>query len=491
VKKILFGFIALLVLSSASAGVYNLPTPPTVTTAQLAALTASSYPVGYTFFVSDSGTNGQYFHSNGTNFVAPLEIQTATDSSDTTTFLLFGNASGTQQQQAKSNTSLIFNASTGALGATSVMVNGATALSTGNYLNITGNLNSYVQANIQNSSTGTAASSDYVVTTNTGSDSTEYADFGINNSGWTGSSWGAAKDAYLFVDGSASGVGNLYIGTQQASTKVKFSVAGSGTNSSAGILELTSTVAKVTGNAQSTQNTITGYATTATAAGTTTLTVTSAQQQFFTGSTTQTCVLPDATTLTLGTTYIIHDNATGNVTVNANGGGNIGTVIPRSEAKLTVTDISTAAGVWDFLPSEGANYQATPSDPSTTTNTTGVMMGLAGSITPVKSGKVLFIISGDIDNSGTGNTAQVQLRTGTGSAPTNGAALTGTTRGGLVRVTNPTVALSSPVIRAPFSVQGVATGLTLGTAVWIDVGLAATGGGTARIRNISISAVEQ
>lgn len=63
-----------------------------------------------------------------------------------------------------------------------------------------------------------------------------------------------------------------------------------------------------------------GYATTATAAGTTPLTVASKNLQFFTGSTTQTVVLPVVTTLALGWQIRIVNNSSGNVTVNSSGG---------------------------------------------------------------------------------------------------------------------------------------------------------------------------
>lgn len=56
---------------------------------------------------------------NGTANIVPQTIQTVDDAADTTCFILFGNASGTQSQQPKTNTALTFNASTGALAATS------------------------------------------------------------------------------------------------------------------------------------------------------------------------------------------------------------------------------------------------------------------------------------------------------------------------------------------------------------------------------------
>src|SRR6266446_2469251 len=75
--------------------------------------------------------------------------------------------------------------------------------------------------------------------------------------------------------------------------------------------------------------------------------------------------------------------------------------------------------------------QSSPGNPTGTTDTTGKMMGLAGSITTKIGTRALVIISGAIFNSGgVGDGAKVQLRAGTGSAPSNAAALTGTAYGG-------------------------------------------------------------
>lgn len=88
-------------------------------------------------------------------------------------------------------------------------------------------------------------------------------------------------------------------------------------------------------------------ATTVTAAGTTTLTVASKQDQQFTGTTTQTVVMPDATTLVIGQGFTVLNRSTGNVTVNANGGGLLQTMVGGSQAIFTVVTVGTSAGTWD------------------------------------------------------------------------------------------------------------------------------------------------
>lgn len=83
-------------------------------------------------------------------------------------------------------------------------------------LNSYDTVNSYIQNNIQNLSSGTSASSDWIATCNNGNDSTGFIDMGINSSGFT-QVIGAASDSYLYcVADLASNGGNLWIGTQSA-----------------------------------------------------------------------------------------------------------------------------------------------------------------------------------------------------------------------------------------------------------------------------------
>lgn len=90
------------------------------------------------------------------------------------------------------------------------------------------------------------------------------------------------------------------------------------------------------------------YTTTATAAGTTTLTASSTLLQFFTGSTTQTVVLPVVTTLTTGQRYEIHNNSSGAITVNSSGSNLVATVAANTTTVCTCILITgTTAASWD------------------------------------------------------------------------------------------------------------------------------------------------
>jgi len=92
-----------------------------------------------------------------------------------------------------------------------------------------------------------------------------------------------------------------------------------------------------------------GYTTTATAAGTTTLTASSNYQQFFTGTTTQTIVLPVTSTLALGLGYLIQNNSTGILTVQSSGLNTI-TTIPAGVTTLftCILITGTTAASWDY-----------------------------------------------------------------------------------------------------------------------------------------------
>lgn len=99
----------------------------------------------------------------------------------------------------------------------------------------------------------------------------------------------------------------------------------------------------------SANNLIEGFTPTTTAAGTTTLTVASAGIQRFTGTTTQTVVMPVVSTLVLGQSYTLQNNSTGIVTVTSSGANTIVGIQPGNEAILTCIAITgTTATSWNF-----------------------------------------------------------------------------------------------------------------------------------------------
>lgn len=100
-----------------------------------------------------------------------------------------------------------------------------------------------------------------------------------------------------------------------------------------------------------------GVTSTATAAGTTTLTVSSNHHQRFTGATTQTVVMPDATTMKNGMSFTVSNDSTGVVTVNANGGGGLATLLAGSWGKFVLQSNGSAAGTWDVQEGDGLSVK--------------------------------------------------------------------------------------------------------------------------------------
>jgi hypothetical protein len=91
-----------------------------------------------------------------------------------------------------------------------------------------------------------------------------------------------------------------------------------------------------------------GVVSTATAGGTTTLVSGSAYYQIFTGTNTQTVVLPNATTCKIGLQYEIDNTSTGAVALQDNGATLLWTLAPRADVRAILTVNGTAAGTWNI-----------------------------------------------------------------------------------------------------------------------------------------------
>lgn len=102
-----------------------------------------------------------------------------------------------------------------------------------------------------------------------------------------------------------------------------------------------------TNNNLSVNNLFNGFTTTATAASTTTLTVASTAIQVFTGSSTQTVVLP-TTSIPAGGQYTVVNNSTGAVTVQSSGANTITVLAAGTSGIFTsVVATPTTAANWD------------------------------------------------------------------------------------------------------------------------------------------------
>lgn len=131
----------------------------------------------------------------------------------------------------------------------------------------------------------------------------------------------------------------------------------------------------------------------------------------------------------------------------------------------------------------------TPADPTDTASTSLVCMGLGGActVTPAASGKVLVTVTGQAQSLTAAANITLGCRFGTGTAPVNGAADTGTRFGAAA---DPVVKPVATGVSVPFAFTGLLS-LTPGTAYWLDV-VAATGTGAdhAKVTDVGVTAVE-
>jgi len=138
----------------------------------------------------------------------------------------------------------------------------------------------------------------------------------------------------------------------------------------------------------------------------------------------------------------------------------------------------------------GATFQSSISgnglQPVGTASTTFVMMGLGTTckITPTSNGRVHFTIGGNMLNATNGMTTRVELAFGTGAAPVNGAAVTGTVLAG------PRGSIGASSELHGFSTDAVVTGLVPGTTYWFDTPMNTDSTGTASVTNVMCNAVE-
>lgn len=136
----------------------------------------------------------------------------------------------------------------------------------------------------------------------------------------------------------------------------------------------------------------------------------------------------------------------------------------------------------------GASVQSALGSTSTS-STSGVMLGYGATIalTPTYSGKVLITFNGILGNNTAGAIGAVQIHYGTGTAPANGAAITGLAAGSVTGVINNA---NTAGFSAPLSVTALITGLVPGTAYWVDLSMICVGASTTSLLNVSASATE-
>jgi hypothetical protein len=156
-----------------------------------------------------------------------------------------------------------------------------------------------------------------------------------------------------------------------------------------------------------------------------------------------------------------------------------------SQAQLGPFSAPTAGGSAN---TGGATIvQKSVAAPAGTASVTLVMAGLAVPFQPTYSGQTFILIQFNHTSSVATDGGKVQCAFGTGAAPANGAAFSGTTFGSLKTFTSGT---TTPTVEHGSCGGMVTLNPTAGTTYWIDVQFEAVTGGTYTLSNVDITAFE-
>jgi hypothetical protein len=186
-----------------------------------------------------------------------------------------------------------------------------------------------------------------------------------------------------------------------------------------------------------------------------------------------------------------------------NGAAASGTMLIGNGTDFVPTAITyptTVGAAGNILWSNGSSFVSNPvttqqyslTNVAGTTSTTGVMMGFGGTATfkPGGSGIILILITGNMGTSANNGGTAAQIYYGSGTAPSHGAALTGTAAGSKI-ATVMANGLNTYFFCLNAIVGGGGSPLSTSTTYWIDAAVTSNNGSdTAVITNVTISVFE-
>ena len=277
----------------------------------------------------------------------------------------------------------------------------------------------------------------------------------------------SGRSVNLDASGNVSALGTIASGTWNGST-IPVAYGGTGVTASSGAssLVLRDANSNITGN-----NFLGGYNVITAAAGTTTLTVSSAYYQRISGSTTQTIKLPDATTLVNGQGFTFDNDSSGLVTIVDNASSTIDTVPSGAYSYIFVESNATSAGSWGKYALIPASYDfsTTTADFGTATITNTTYQGTAVASGYGGTGLTTFAAA----NNALYSTSSSALAAGTLPVAAGGTGITTTPANGQIPIgngTNYTAATLTAgagvgITNASGSITVAATGSTINSQV--------------------------
>lgn len=244
----------------------------------------------------------------------------------------------------------------------------------------------------------------------------------ISTSGTDATSWSTMYVGINITDGKVLSVSNSLTLAGTDGTTLTFPA-----NGIASAATPSSVVSRDSNGNTNVVNCLEGYTSTATSGGTTTLTVSSNFDQYFTGTLNQTLVLPVASTLANGQSWWITNLSTGAITVQTSGGNTLLTIGALTNAIVTCVNTSGGTGTASWSSTYFGSVVAsgkvlTVNNTITFTGTDGTTMTLPSTSSTLAPMTKLYSILG----TQFGNGVTVAASTSQFAAPFFGASLNNT-----------------------------------------------------------------